>query len=159
MTGVLLSKREDRRRERDSLRETCADFTAAIARMRFLAAQIHLYGPDADLDARMRQAHEEATVGCERLKLLMTSLAAQEAARYAVRYALGLWLQVQGREPRPDERERGPLLELNDRLRDLYIAVRRELGVAHPEDVFTEPFLQRLPTRHEPNSPEASLQE
>jgi hypothetical protein len=50
MTGVLLSKREDRRRERGSIRETCADFTAAIGRMRFRAAQIHLYGPDAELE-------------------------------------------------------------------------------------------------------------
>jgi hypothetical protein len=67
-----------------------------------------------------------------------------------LRYALGLWLQVQGREPRPDETARGPLLELNDRLRDLYVAVRRELGVEHASEVFAEPFLQRLPTRPEP---------
>lgn len=156
ITAILLSSREDRRLRRESLRTTCADFTAAIARMRFLATQIHLDGADADLTSRMRESHETATVCCERLRLVTTSMAAQEAARYALRYALGLWLQVQGRDPRADERERGPLLELNDRLRDLYIAVRRELGVAHPAEVFAEPFLQRLPTRNksEPgNSP------
>jgi hypothetical protein len=103
----------------------------------------------------MRASHEEATVCCERLRLVATSMAAQEAARYALRYALGLWLQVQGRGPRADEMERGPLLELNDRLRDLYIAVRRELGVEHSDEVFTEPFLQRLPARNEPK-PEAT---
>jgi hypothetical protein len=57
---------------------------------------------------------------------------------------------VQGRELSADEWQRGPLLELNDLLRDLYVAVRRELGMAHPDDEFTEPFLHRLPAWPEP---------
>jgi hypothetical protein len=150
ITGMLLSGREDRRLHGESLRATCADFTAAIARMRYLATQIHLNGADAELTSRMHEAYEEATVCCERLRLIATSIEAQAAARYALRYALGLWLQVQGREPMPDEAARGPLLELNDRLWDLYVAVRRELGVEHASEVFAEPFLQRLPTRPEP---------
>ena len=127
ITGMLLSSREDRRLRRESIRTTCADFTAAIARMRFLATQIHLNGADAELTTRIGEAHEEATVGCERLRLVTTSMEAQEAARYALRYGLGLWLQVQGRPPRPDETERSPLLQLNDRLHDLYVGCGRAL--------------------------------
>jgi uncharacterized membrane protein YccC len=67
ITGVLLSGREDRRLHRESLRTTCADFTAAIARMRFLATQIYLNGADAELTSRMRELmrrRPSAVKGC-----------------------------------------------------------------------------------------------
>ncbi len=147
LASLVQSRREDRRLRRESLRITCADFTSAIARMKYLATEMHLRGIDEELETRMRSAHEETRVGFERLRLLTTSMEAQEAARYSLRHAVGLWLLVQGKGPRPDEKERGPLVELDDRLRDLYAAVRRELGVAHPERVFREPdHLRRLPT-------------
>lgn len=146
VTSLVQSRHEDRRMSRESLRTSCADFTAAIARMRYLATEMHLRGLDDELQGRMRSAHEDARVGFERLRLITTSVEAQEAARYALRHALGLWRLVEGQEPRPDERARGPLVELDDRLTDLYEAVRRELGVAHPDRVFREPErLLRLP--------------
>ncbi len=140
------------------MRTTCADFTAAIARMKYLATEMHLRGLDGDLLDRMRSAHEEARVGFERLRLITTSMEAQEAARYSLRHALGLCLLVEGKQPRPDELERGPLVELDERLRDLYVAVRRELGVAHAESVFREPDpLLRLPTLTEPEAPSTEI--
>ena len=60
---------------------------------------MHLRGPDKELRGRMRTAHEEARVGFERLRLITTSMEAQEAARYALRHAVGLWLLVDGKGP------------------------------------------------------------
>jgi hypothetical protein len=47
-------------------------------------------------------------------------------------------LQAAGKAPREDERERGSLALLNDSLIDLYTAVRRELGLSHPGNVYRE---------------------
>ena len=38
-----------------------------------------------------------------------------------------------------DEEERGPLMMLMDKLRELVAAVRNEIGVPHPDDVYKEP--------------------
>lgn len=44
-----------------------------------------------------------------------------------------------GKPPREDERDRGPLIMLNDSLIALYAGVRREIGTPHPEDIYREP--------------------
>src|ERR1700733_9776752 len=88
LSSLVQSKREDRRLRRESLRTTCADFTAAIARMKYLATEMHLRGIDEELETRMRSAHDETRVGFERLRLLTTSIEAQEAARYSLRHAV-----------------------------------------------------------------------
>ncbi len=96
----------------------------------------------------LRSAHGEARAQYERLRLTATSLKTQQEARYALRYAVGLWRQVEGRVPRPDEQQRSPLHQLEERLLALYGEVRAELGVPNARLVFSEPDdLRHLPTR------------
>jgi hypothetical protein len=56
-----------------------------------------------------------------------------------MRYAFGLLRQVEGKELRDDERERGAGGMLHDSLIALYAAIRRELKVPNAADVYREP--------------------
>jgi|SRR3984957_18423572 len=66
-------------------------------------------------------------------------MSVQAAGRHVLRYAYGLLRQAEGRPPRQDEVERGPMLMLNDSLIALYAEVRREIGTPNPADVYQEP--------------------
>ena len=50
--------------------------------------------------AALQRAHDVARVGYERLRLSTSSLAVQEEARFALRYAYGLLRQFEGLPPR-----------------------------------------------------------
>lgn len=127
----------DKRSHREALRIACADFTAAIARTINLAAE--LQDPDPTDIKRMHDADVEVRAGYERLRLISGSQDVQEAGRHVVRYAIGLLRQAEGRPPRSDELERRPRLLLQDWLIRLYVAVRKEIGVPHPQEVYREP--------------------
>ena len=75
----------------------------------------------------------------ERLRLTAASGDAQKAARYVLRYAYGLLRQIEGKLPRDDEKERGPLMMRQHSLTTLVAEVRREIGVPHADDVYREP--------------------
>ena len=131
------SRAEDVRSHRDALRLACADFTAAVARMVNLA--IELKDPDAARIDMMREAHIETRVSYERLRLISGSRDVQEAGRHVLRYTFGLLRRAEGRPPRPDELDRSPRMLLQDWLMRLYVEVRKEIRVPHPEDVYREP--------------------
>lgn len=124
---------------REALRLACADFTASVARMRALAMESIHNRPDADLMSLMHEAHREARIHYERLRLTAVSQDVQEAGRYVLRYAYGLLRQMEGKPPRDDEREHGPIKMLHNSLITLYAAARRETGVPHADDVYREP--------------------
>jgi len=146
--GVELARNraEDARSHRDALRLACADFTAAVARMANLA--IELKEPDSGHINKMREAHIEARVCYERLRLISGSSDVQEAGRHVLRYTFGLLRRAEGKPPRPDELDRGPRLLLQDWLMRLYIEVRREIRVPHPQDVYREPDEWLEPSRY-----------
>jgi len=133
--------KQDIRSRREELRQACVDFAAALARLRELG--ILLIAPRADSDPQgwnsIRESHLAARTHYERLRLTSSSRDVQEAGRRALRYAFGIILQAGGKPPRDDERERGPLSLLNDSLIELYAAVRRELGLPRPDEVYREP--------------------
>jgi hypothetical protein len=128
---------EDKRSHREAIRLACADFTAAVALMVNLAVQSK--DPDSTQIDKMREAHLETRVGYERLRLISGSRDVQEAGRYVLRYAFGLLRRAEGKPPRYDELEQSPRMMLQDWLMKLYIAVRQEIGVPHPQDVYREP--------------------
>jgi hypothetical protein len=128
---------EDKRSHREAVRLACADFTAAVARMVNLA--IELKDPDSAQIDRMREAHLETRVGYERLRLISGSRDVQEAGRYVLRYTFGLLRRAEGKPPRHDELKHSPRMLLQDWLMKLYVAVRKEIGVPHPQDVYREP--------------------
>jgi hypothetical protein len=115
---VVRSRTEDRRSDRETLRLTCADFTAAVARMVNLAIQVK--NPDADHIDKMREAHVEARASYERLRLISGSREVQEAGRHVLRYSFGLLRRAEGKLPRDDEIERGPRALLQDWLTSRY---------------------------------------
>lgn len=55
------------------------------------------------------------------------------------RYAYGRLRQAEGIPLREDERERGPLIVLQESLMKLYAEVRRELRVPHADEAYREP--------------------
>lgn len=137
--SLAQSRREDARAHRDSVRMACADFTAAITRMRTLAMELRNKHPSAEQIKLTHEAHREARVHYERLRLTATSPAVQEAGRYVLRYAYGLLRQMEGKSLREDEKAAGPLKLLHDSLMALYAEARRELGVPRPDDIYREP--------------------
>lgn len=139
--AVELTRRrtEDARSRRESLRLACADFTAAATRTRMLAMRVLEHPDDEAVRAAMYDSLLDARVYYERLRLISTSLDVQEAGRYALRYTTGITLLTEGKQPRKDERDRGSILLAHDSLLKLYAAVRSELNLPRPTDVYREP--------------------
>lgn len=131
------NRKEDVRAHREALRLACADFTAAIAR----TVQIANETKDSKIIQinLMREAHLEARVCYERLRLIAASPDIQKAGRHVLRYTFGIMLQVEGKPLRDDELERSPRVLLQDWLMVLYAEVRREIGVSQAQDVYREP--------------------
>jgi hypothetical protein len=136
---MVRARIEDTHSRRDALRLTCADFTAAVAQIRTLAFEARHKSGDIELLSLMDNAHREARVHYERLRLTAASREVQMAGRYVLRYAYGLLRQANGRSLREDEREHGPFRMLYDSLIALYAAVRQETGVPQANDVYREP--------------------
>jgi hypothetical protein len=67
--------------------------------------------------------NREARAHFERLRLTAASLDVQTSGRCVLRYAYGLLRQAEGKPPREDELERGPLRMLHDSLITLYAGV------------------------------------
>ncbi len=132
------SRAEGVQSQREALRLACADFTAAVARMINLTIELKKI-EDAEQISSMREAHREARVHYERLRLVAVSQDTQKAGRYALRYTYGLLRLAEGKFSREDERERGPRMLLQDSLMTLYSEVRREMGLRHAADVYREP--------------------
>lgn len=133
----LRAKGNLRQSRRDALLSACTEFTAAIARVKSRSQA--LVGNPGD-SAAIQAAMEEARVGCERLRLLASDRATQRAARLTLRHAYAVWrLAETGTDPRLSEYpETPPHARLRQSLSDLYVGVRKELAVEHPEDVFEE---------------------
>ncbi|MEO1174307.1 MAG: hypothetical protein AAFX94_19980, partial [Myxococcota bacterium] len=142
----------ERRASRLSFRSACAMFGSAIAAMK-QAAFDHLKGPKEGAEDRFLAAHTSARSSYELIRLSSNSVEAQEAARFAIRYALGFWRTASGHQPREDEAKRGPLVELEDKMTELYRAVRAELGMR--KGVFSEP-VDLLPSSEEDESDSAT---
>lgn len=153
LAEVMRSRREQQRLRLEALRLTCADFISAITRVRVMAFDVYRHRLDDDLRTRVREAHGEARIHYERLRLLTESRPVQEAARYALRHAWSLILRCEGRPPRAEEGDRGALGLLYDTLSALLVETRRELGLRHANDVFAEPEEWLVFPDRDPSSP------
>jgi hypothetical protein len=91
------------------------------------------------LKSSFYEAHREARVHYERLRLTAASRAVQESARLVLRYAYGMLRKIEGKPLRDDELERGPLMMLQNSLITLITNVRHEIGVPRANDVYREP--------------------
>ena len=127
----------DKRSHREAVRIACADFSAAVFHMRVNLA-IEVKNPELFMPPRVEyhDAHLDARVCYERLRLISGSRDVQEAGRYVLRYTFGLLRTAEERPPRPDEQEKSPRLLLQDWLVKLYAEVRQEIGVPNPRDIF-----------------------
>jgi hypothetical protein len=146
LADFIRARKDERRDHREQLRSACVDLTTALVEIR-QAYWGRPYGEDeAARRAALQRAHDVARANYERLRLSTSSLAVQEEARFALRYAYGLLRQFEGLPPRQDELDTAPIDQLDERLVRLYTAVRRELGTPDPERVLSErAFLSALP--------------
>jgi hypothetical protein len=138
-TELVRTRTQSIRARQEALRLACADFTASVTRIRNLSIDLTRNAGDAELARSLHEAHRDARVQYERLRLTAVSRDIQESGRHALRYAYGLLRQAEGNPPREDERARGPLMMLHDSLMALYAQVRRELGVPRADEVYREP--------------------
>lgn len=150
ISGTLLvetrrSRMEVNRSRREALRTSCAEFTGAIVRTRELTLKWKSQPSDASLRESASQAHHEAWVHYELLRLISASKEVQEAGRHLMRYAWGLMRQVDGKPPREDEQPDGPFALTLEWLPRFTIAARRELGVPQADDIYMEPPEWRVP--------------
>jgi hypothetical protein len=106
------ARNENLRLRYDKLQFVCADFTAAVTHMWNLAVELTAKPADTELTNSFHEAHREARMHYERLRLTAASGNVQKSARYVLRYAYGLLRQIDGKPLRDDERERGPLIML-----------------------------------------------
>ena len=136
---LVRARVENVRARQQALQLACADFTASISRMLSLAIDLEKNAGDAELTSFLHEAHREARVHYERLRIVATSQEIQKSGRHVLRYAYGRLRQAEGQPLRDDERERGPLMMLQDSLMRLYTEVRREMGVPHADQVYREP--------------------
>jgi hypothetical protein len=135
----LRQRNESSHLRQDKLRLACADFAAAVTRMWNLAIELKAKPTDTELETSFNEAHREARVHYERLRLTAASRDVQESARLVLRYAYGMLREIEGKPLRDDERERGPLIMLQHSLTTLVTNVRGEIGVPRAEDVYREP--------------------
>jgi hypothetical protein len=133
----LRARESAREAHRGELRSACSEFTSAIARVR--SNSYHL-NHDTAAKKALLSALEEARVGCERLRILLSDKATQQAARMVLRHTYAVWkLAEDGADPRAAEYPgKEPEVRLREELTHLYVGVRRELGLANPEDVFED---------------------
>jgi hypothetical protein len=146
LADLIRARTHERRERREQLRSACVDLATALVEIR-QAYWGRAYVEDGAVRrAALQRAHDAARANYERLRLSTSSLAVQEEARFALRYAYGLLREFEGLPPRPDELDSGPIDQLDDRLVRLYTAVRRELGTPDPQRVLSErAFLGSLP--------------
>jgi hypothetical protein len=145
---LVRSRTENVRARQQVLQLACANFTASVSRMLSLTIDLEKNAGDTEVKNTLYEAHREARVHYERLRLVAVSLDIQESGRRVLRYAYGRLRQAEGKLPREDERERGPLMMLHDSLMHLYAEVRREIGVPHADDVYREPDDWIVPSGH-----------
>jgi hypothetical protein len=140
LTQLIKARADDKKARRDNLRLMCADFATAVAQIKELACEVIEKRADSDPDAwtAINKAHVEARGYFESLRLI-SSFPVQESSRLTLRYTYGLMQEAEGKPPREDEKEQGPLKLYYINLTKLYIAVRRELSIPKPEDVFRDP--------------------
>jgi len=100
---LLSSARDDRRTRREALRSAVTDFAAAISAIRHLSYRVEPGQPVPELERQFHDAHATARMQYERLRLLTSSEAAQEAARYALRHAYNTWTVARRTSRRMDE--------------------------------------------------------
>jgi hypothetical protein len=136
LTDGMRAHREDKRARREALLRACTEFVAGVSRLRSLAFDISEHPDEPGLRDRARQASWDLRVCYEQLRLLTGSIKAQEAGRHALRYAFGLQRAAEGSPLRDDERERGPMVMLQE---SLLAEVRREAGIPNPDDLWEEP--------------------
>ena len=136
---LVRGRTENTHARQQMLQVACADFVASVTRMLSVAIDVEKDAEDAELTSQLYEAHREARVHYERLRLVAVSRDTQESGRYVLRYAYGRLRQVKGKPPREDEREQGPVMLAHDSLMRLYAAVRREMGIPNAGEVYREP--------------------
>ena len=143
----------DDRARRAALRLTAADFADAVIRMKELTFQSMDTPRDESTWKAAHQTHAEARAQYERLRFVTNSRGVQKAGRHVLRYSWGIMLKAAGHPPRDDERDSDPVILSYNWLLDFYAAVRRDLGLPRPDDVYREPEEWLGPAHHGPWQP------
>jgi hypothetical protein len=89
-TELVRTRTANIRARQEALRLACAEFTASVARMWNLSIELKRKPGDAELARSLREAHADARVHYERLRLTAVSRDIQESGRHVLRYAYGL---------------------------------------------------------------------
>ena len=134
---LIRTRAENLRLRQETLRLTCADFTATVSQLWNLDLELKAKPANAELASSLHETFWQARMQYEQLRLTAASEEVQKEARYVLRYAYGLLREREGLPPRNDEKERTPFMMLQDSLKKLVEEVRSEIGVPH--DVYREP--------------------
>jgi len=134
---LIRTRAENLRLRQETLRLTCADFTATVSQLWNLDLELKAKPADKELASSLHETFWQARMHYEQLRLTAASEEVQKEARYVLRYAYGLLREREGLPPRNDEKERTPFMMLQDSLKKLVEEVRSEIGVPH--DVYREP--------------------
>ena len=148
LVAALNSYKADRKESRELLRSTCVAFITEVMRVRQLSMTLYDARSDAgslddqlksQLSAALGEALAEAQAYYERLRLTADSIDIQAAARLCNHHAY--WLS---RVALGIDAAHGVRLDWTEQhnamtkwLKELHIRVRRELGLKHPDQVYS----------------------
>ncbi len=120
------------RRNQEQLRSICSDFTSHIGRTRRHLFSLKNKPQDEEIWALVETSFTEARADLEALLITSESIETQEAARYVIHFTYWLMQVTRMGFTGYDECVTG----LTEWLGKLYRAVRSELGLKYPANVY-----------------------
>jgi hypothetical protein len=137
----LRSRRDDRRVSRESLRLAASEFMARVALARRISLErshrrLNHASTTPDAGPNVALAFAEARAEYERFSLIAESIESLEAARYVLHYALWMSYAAEGRRTGIHEAS----VELLSWSLKFRVAVRKELGLRKPGNVYRDPM-------------------
>ncbi len=138
-TELVRGRRDDRKLWREEFRSTCAALASEVSRLRDISHELGKAPDDSQLQRDARAAHSQARALQEKLRLISTSVATQEAGRQLIHHAYHQWRATQGGNADFWAARRG----LDEWLTKFYVAARAELGL-DSSSVYEDPS-ERLP--------------
>jgi hypothetical protein len=125
LTELTRGRRDDRKLWREELRSVCANLASEVSRLQDISHELRRSPEDAQLQRTAREVHSKARAMQERLRLTSTSVATQEAGRWAIHCVYYQWMSAQGGKGDFWQARKG----VHEWLTKLYVEARKELGL------------------------------
>lgn len=126
LTELVRGRRDSEKFHQEELRSICAELATGVIRLQDISHELRRSPDDPQLQRTAEEVHSRAHAIQERLRLVSTSAATQEAGRWLVHCAYYQWRSALGGPGEFWEARKG----VHQWLSKLHIEARKELGLA-----------------------------